>query len=183
MPYRLYQEHGTPPSYMPIHTINDYVYVVNHSVVQDITWLKIEDELSDTHLVYSAQGGSDIFALRGDTGPAGPQGFKGETGIIGPTGERGKTGPQRKICPKGETGSRGPTDEVGKTGPEGNKETRAIPVKKGAGGLLVLVELQELLEAKAMLELVVKRRKGRCWWYWSSCTSERQYRSARCARC
>ena len=50
MPYRLYQEHDKPPSYMPIHTINDYVYVVNHSGVQDVTCLKIEDESSGTHL-------------------------------------------------------------------------------------------------------------------------------------
>ena len=93
---------------MPIHTINDYVYVVNHSGVQDITWLKIEDESSGTYLVYYAKGGSDILALRGDTGPAGPQGFKGETGSIGPTGERENIGPQGKIGPKGEAGSRGP---------------------------------------------------------------------------
>ena len=85
---------------MPIHTINDYVYVANHSGVQDITWLKIEDESSGTHLVYYAKGGSYIFALRGDTGPAGPQSFKGETGSIGSTGERGKIGPQGKIGPK-----------------------------------------------------------------------------------
>ena len=56
IPYRLYQEQGKPPSYMLIHTINDYVYVVNHSGVQDITWLKIEDESSSTHLVYYAKG-------------------------------------------------------------------------------------------------------------------------------
>ena len=129
IPYRVYQEHGKPP-YMPIHTINDYVYVY-HSGVQDVTWLKIEDESSGTHLVYYAKRGSDIFALRRDTGPARPQGLKGETGSIGPTGGRGKIGPQGKIGPKGETGSRGPTGESGKTGPERKHVLKADTGPKG----------------------------------------------------
>ena len=58
-------------------------------------------------------------------------------------------------------------------------------VKKGTREMLVLVHLQDLLEAKAMWELVVKKVKREMSVAWSprACRSKRQYRSQRCARC
>ena len=57
-------------------------------------------------------------------------------------------------------------------------------VKKGTREVLVLVGLHDLLEAKAMLELVVKKLKSELLVLVPrACRSKRQYRSDRCTRC
>lgn len=62
-----------------------------------------------------------LESLKGETGPAGPEGPKGETGAQGPEGPKGDTGaagPQGQTGPQGEKGETGPT---GPAGPKGEK--------------------------------------------------------------
>ena len=68
--------------------------------------------------------GVDATGLKGDTGPAGPQGPKGDTGDTGPKGDKGDkgdTGPQGPKGDTGATGSQGPKGDTGDTGPQGPK--------------------------------------------------------------
>lgn len=55
-----------------------------------------------------------LESLKGETGPAGPQGEKGDTGAQGPQGEKGDTGATGPQGEKGETGETGPAGAAGK---------------------------------------------------------------------
>ena len=65
-----------------------------------------------------------LESLKGETGPAGPEGPKGETGAQGPEGPKGDTGaagPQGQTGPQGEKGETGPTGPAGPKGEKGEK--------------------------------------------------------------
>jgi hypothetical protein len=51
-----------------------------------------------------------VIAIKGDTGPAGPQGPKGDIGSEGPIGKQGTQGPKG---PKGDVGAQGPKGDTG----------------------------------------------------------------------
>lgn len=65
-----------------------------------------------------------LESLKGETGPAGPEGPKGETGAQGPEGPKGDTGaagPQGQTGPQGEKGETGPAGPAGPKGEKGEK--------------------------------------------------------------
>lgn len=81
--------------------------------------------------------------LKGDTGPAGPQGPKGDTGATGEQGPKGDTGDTGPAGPKGDTGAtgeqgpagpQGPKGDTGDTGPQGPQGIQGIQGVPGPQG-------------------------------------------------
>ena len=177
--YRLHTtEYGTFVT--PIRVYNGKVYVLDDVTTMDITGQYIVGDGSKLIYFVEADDGSGV-ALQGDRGPSGVRGLKGDSGDQGPSGREGPAGK------RGVVGSQGPPGKIGKIGPPGpvgGKGSVGERGEKGAREMLVPVVLQDLLEAKAMLELVVKKVKREMLMALvrKSCRS-RQYRSQRCARC
>lgn len=72
--------------------------------------------------------------LKGDTGPAGPQGPKGDTGATGEQGPKGYTGDTGPQGPKGDTGATGEQGPAGPQGPKGDTGDTGATGATGATG-------------------------------------------------
>ena len=135
-PYRLHTNvDGTFVT--PIRYYDGSVYVLDDVTTMDVTVRGIVGDNSKLVNFVEADDGSGV-ALQGDRGPSGARGLKGDSGDQGPSGWQGPAGK------RGAVGSGGPPGKIGKIG---------SPEPVGGKGL------QDLLEAKAILELVVKKVK------------------------
>ena len=153
-PYRLHTNvDGTFVT--PIRTYDRHVYVLDDVTKMKVTTREIATDNISSKLIYfaDADDGSDI-ALQGDRGPSRFRGLKGDSGDQGPSGRQGPVGK------RGAVGSGGPPGKIGKIGPPGPIGSKGSVGERGekvTREMLVLVDLQNLLEAKALLELVVKK--------------------------
>ena len=97
---------------------------------------------------------ASLYIVKGETGPAGPQGLQGEVGPVGPQGETGPQGPvgpegpkgadgtmtfedltpEQKASLKGDKGDTGAAGPQGEPGPKGDKGDPGPQGPKGDTG-------------------------------------------------
>lgn len=94
---------------------------------------------------------ASLYIVKGETGPAGPQGLQGEVGPVGPQGETGPQGPvgpkgadgtmtfedltpEQKASLKGDKGDKGDTGAAGPQGEPGPKGDKGDPGPQGPKG-------------------------------------------------
>lgn len=77
----------------------------------------------------------DRGALKGDPGPAGPQGVAGPKGATGTPGAAGATGPQGAAGPAGAAGPSGPQGPAGQAGSPGVAGAKGDAGPAGVAGL------------------------------------------------
>ena len=153
-PYRLHR--NVDDTFVtPIRYYDGRVYVLDNVASMDVTKRKIVGDNSKLIYFVEADDGSGV-ALQGDRGPSGVRGLIGDSGDQGPSGRQGPAGKRGTVGSEGPPGKIG---EIGPPGPVGGKGSAGERGEKGTREMLVLVDLQDLLEAKAMLELVVKKVK------------------------